>query len=86
MAGAPGLVIEKSRVRVPAAAERRYNFVSVQGQLSVLTLYFGMRSTTDGVAAVARKRSRSFCQNCWWQVTAKHACALRISVVSKMTL
>ena len=26
-----------------------------------------------GVTAVARKRSRSFCPKCWWQVTAKHA-------------
>ena len=25
------------------------------------------------VTAVARKRSRSFCQKCWWQVTPKHA-------------
>ena len=30
------------------------------------------------VTAVARKRSRSFCQKCRWQVTAKHACALRM--------
>ena len=26
--------------------------------------------------AVARERSRSFCQRCRWQVTAKHACTL----------
>ena len=31
-----------------------------------------------GVTAVARKRSRSFCQKCRWQVTAKHAYALCI--------
>ena len=30
------------------------------------------------VTAVARKRSRSFCQMCRWQVTAKHACILRM--------
>ena len=30
------------------------------------------------VTAVARKRSRSFCQNCRWQVTAKHAYTLRV--------
>ena len=30
------------------------------------------------VTAVARKRSRSFCQKCRWQVTAKHAYTLRI--------
>ena len=29
-------------------------------------------------AAVARKRSRSFCQKCRWQVTAKHAYTLRM--------
>ena len=28
------------------------------------------------VTAVARKRSRSFCQKCRWQVTAKHAYTL----------
>ena len=28
------------------------------------------------VSAVARKRSRSFCQKCRWQVTAKHAYTL----------
>ena len=30
------------------------------------------------VTAVAHKRSRSFCQKCWWQVTAKHAYTLRM--------
>ena len=30
------------------------------------------------VTAVARKKSRSFCQKCGWQVTAKHAYTLRI--------
>ena len=29
------------------------------------------------VPAVTRKRTRSFCQKCRWQVTAKHACTLR---------
>ena len=28
------------------------------------------------VTAVARKRSKSFCQKCRWQVTTKHACTL----------
>ena len=32
------------------------------------------------VSAVARKRPRSFRQKCRWQVTAKHAYTLRISV------
>ena len=30
------------------------------------------------VTAVARKRSRSFCQKCTWQVTDKHTCTLRV--------
>ena len=30
------------------------------------------------VTTVARKRSRSFCQKCRWQVTAKHAYILRM--------
>ena len=30
------------------------------------------------VTAVARKRSRSFCQKCRWPVTAKHAYTLRM--------
>ena len=56
--------------------ERRENFL-LQGRLSVLTLIsrypFHPRVTT-----VARKKSRSFCQKCRWQVTAKHAYTLRI--------
>ena len=47
------------------------------------------------VTTVARKKSRSFCQKCRWQVTAKHAYTLRIepcfgighnlSLICKMT-
>ena len=33
--------------------------------------------------AVARKRSGSFCQKCRWQVTAKHACTLRMWLCMK---
>ena len=33
---------------------------------------------TETETAVARKKSRSFCQKCRWQVTAKHACTLRM--------
>ena len=36
-----------------------------------------------GVTAVARKRSRSFCQKCGWQVTAKHAYTLRMWLCMK---
>ena len=55
--------------------QRREN-VLFQGQLSVLTLI----SLFDPprVTAVARKKSRSFCQKCRWLVTTKHACTLRI--------
>ena len=35
------------------------------------------------VTAVARKRSRSFCQTCRWQVTAKHAYTLRMWLCMK---
>ena len=60
--------------------ERRENFL-LQGQLSVLTLIrypFHPR-----VTAVARKRPRSFCQKCRWQVTAKHAYTLRMWLCMK---
>ena len=35
------------------------------------------------VTAVARKRSRSFCQKCRWQVTTKHAHTLRMWLCMK---
>ena len=35
------------------------------------------------VTAVARKRPRSFCQKCRWQVTAKHAYTLRMWLCMK---
>ena len=35
------------------------------------------------VTAVARKGSRSFCQKCRWQVTAKHAYTLRMWLCMK---
>ena len=35
------------------------------------------------VTAVARERSRSFCQKCRWQVTAKHAYTLRMWLCKK---
>ena len=33
------------------------------------------------VTTVARKKSRSFCQKCRWQVTAKHAYTLRMRIL-----
>ena len=54
--------------------ERRENFL-LQGQLSVLLLSYPFHLR---VTAVARKRPRSFCQKCRWQVTAQHTCILRV--------
>ena len=53
--------------------EQQENFL-LQGQLSVLTLI--SVSVPPHVSAVAHKRSRSFCQKCRWQVTAKHTYTL----------
>ena len=55
--------------------ERRENFL-LQGQLFVLTLFRYPFHPRPRVTAVARKRSRSFCQKCRWQVTAKDTCTL----------
>ena len=60
--------------------ERRENFLP-QGRLSVLTLI--SVSVLPRVTPVARKRSRSFCQKYRWQVTAKHACTLRMWLCMK---
>ena len=56
--------------------QERQEYFLRQGQLSVLT-HFGNHSTPR-VTAVAHKISRSFCQKCRWQVTAKHAYTLRM--------
>ena len=58
--------------------ERRENFL-LQGRLSVLTLI--SVSVPPRVTTVARKKSRSFCQKCRWQVTAKHAYTLRMWIL-----
>ena len=63
--------------------ERRENFL-LQGQLSVLTPSSVFRYPVHPrVTAVARKRPRSFCQKCGWQVTAKYACILRMWLCMK---
>ena len=41
-------------------------------ELTFCAVLFGVRSAPR-VTAVARKRPRSFCQKCRWQVTPKHA-------------
>ena len=49
--------------------ERRENFL-LRGQLCLLT-FISVSVPPPCITAVARKRSRSFCQKCSWQVTAK---------------
>ena len=52
--------------------ERQDNFKFFSmGKFSVL-FFFSRYPFQSRVTAVARKRSRSFCQKCMWQVTAKH--------------
>ena len=65
-------MIKRLRVRIPAGAAGEFS--SPESALCVLTLIrcpFHPR-----VTAVARKRPRSFCQKCRWQVTPKHALTL----------
>ena len=67
-------MIERSRVRIPAGTAGEFFFSRVDFLCWLLFRYpFHPRVTT-----VARKKSRSFCQKCRWQVTAKHAYTLRI--------
>ena len=63
-----GLVIERLPVQVPAEAAGECSFCRAN---FLCRLLFGVRSTR--VTAVARKRSRSFCQKYRWEVTPKHA-------------
>ena len=67
-------MIERSRVRIPAGTAGEF---SSPGSTFCADSYFGIRSTPV-VTTVARKKSRSFCQKCRWQVTAKHAYTLRV--------
>ena len=68
-------MIERSQVRIPAGAAGEF---SSPGSTFCADSYFGIR-----VTAVARKRPRSFCQKCRWQVTAKHAYTLRMWLCMK---
>ena len=54
--------------------ERQEKFL-LQGQLSVLLFRYPFH---PHVTTVAHKRSRSFCQKCRWQVTAKHTYTLHM--------
>ena len=73
-------MIERSRVRIPAGAA---------GELSSPGSTFCADSFRypfyPRVAAVARKRSRSFCQKCKWQVTAKHAYTVTYVALHEVT-
>ena len=57
----------------------QHRFVSFSSPGSTLCAdsYFGI-CFNPGVTVVTRKRSRSFCQKCRWQITAKHAYTLRM--------
>ena len=61
--------------------ERRENFL-LQGLLSVLTL-LSVSVPPPCYRSAARKRSRSFCQKCRWQVTVKHAYTLCMWICMK---
>ena len=62
-----GQVIERSRVRVPAGAAGEFSSPGSTFCALLFRYPFHRR-----VTAISRKRSRSFCQKCRWQVIAKH--------------
>ena len=66
-------MIERSRVRIPAGTAGEFSSPGSTFCADSFRYPFHPR-----VTAVARKKSRSFCQKCRWQVTAKHAYTLRI--------
>ena len=66
-------MIERSRVRIPAGAAGEFS--SPGSTFCADSFRYPFHSS---VTAVARKRSRSFCQKQRWQVTAKHAYTLRM--------
>ena len=77
---------DSSAVRVPdswlkgcgfeSLQERRENFASPGSTFCADSLV--RYPLHPRVTAVARKRYWSFCRKCRWQVTAKHACTLRM--------
>ena len=77
----------KLGVRIPATPAGEF---SSPGSTFCADSYFGICSTPPPpppppprVTAVAHKRSRSFCQKCRWQVTAKHAYTLHMWLCMK---
>ena len=67
---------ERLRVGIPAGAAGEF---TSPGSTFCPDSYFG----DPRVTTVARKRSRSFCQKCKRQVTAKHAYTLRMWLCMK---
>ena len=64
-----GLVIERLRVRIPAGETGEFSCP----ELLLRADSFFRCPFHSRVTVVARKRPRSFCQKCVWQVTPKHA-------------
>ena len=65
--------------RIPAGTAGEFRVFSARVDFLCWLLFrypFHPRVTT-----VARKKSRSFCQKCRWQVTAKHAYTLRMWIL-----
>ena len=80
----------RSVVRAPDSLSKRRRFESLQKQrriffsgVSFLCRLLFRYPFRPRVTAVARKRPRSFCQKCRWQVTAKYACTLRMWLCMK---
>ena len=77
-----GLVIEISRSRVWVPAWAAGEFCS-PGSTFCVDSYFGIPPKIPPpppphATAAAHETSRSFCQKCSWQVTAKRTCTLRM--------
>ena len=60
--------MKRLRVRIPAGAAGEF----FSPKLNFVCVLFNRCSFHPRVTAVARKRPRSFCQKCSWQVTPKH--------------
>ena len=73
-------MIERSRVRIPAGAAGEFSSPGSTFCADSFRCPFDPR-----VTAVARKRSLSFCQQCRWQVTAKHAYTVTYVALHEVT-
>ena len=73
-------MIERSQVRIPAGAAGEFSSPGSTFCADSFRYPFHPR-----VTAVARKRSRSFCQKCSWQATAKHAYTVTYVALHEVT-